>query len=147
MRAVRRCGRSALSVSLTGLTADTGLGAVTDGGLDAAAADWVGAAAGGSTGQKHCTDASHDDRGRSSVVPYARTVRTASDATAVQAVYSSQRGSREIEPLGPAHDEAKPEALKAAAQQRLAAAQSVLDLGPCPRLRVPRSRPQSASGG
>ena len=79
-------------------------------------------------------------------MPYARTVRTAPDATAVQVVHSSQRGSREIEPLGPAHDEAKPEALKAA-QQRLAAAQRVLNLGPCPRLRVPRSRPQSASGG
>ena len=80
-------------------------------------------------------------------MPYVRTVRTASGATAVQVVCSSRRGSREIEPLGSAHDEAEPEALKAAAQQRLAAAQSVLDLGPCFRLRTPQSLPQPASGG
>ena len=55
-----------------------------------------------------------------------RTVRT---ATAVQVVYSSQRGSQEIEHLGSTHDEAEPEALKAAAQERLAAVQGVLDLG------------------
>ena len=80
-------------------------------------------------------------------MPYVRTVRTALAATALQVVHSSQRGSREIEPLGPAHDEAEPEALKAAAQQRLAAAaQSVLDLGPYSRLRTPQSRPQPASG-
>ena len=52
-------------------------------------------------------------------MPYVRTVRTAFAATALQVVHSSQRGSREIEPLGPAHDEAEPEVLKAAAQQRL----------------------------
>jgi hypothetical protein len=79
-------------------------------------------------------------------VPYVRTVRTASGATAVQVVYFSQRGARESGHLGSTHDEAEPEALKAA-QQRLAAAQSVLDPGPCSRLRTPRSRPQSASGG
>jgi hypothetical protein len=44
-----------------------------------------------------------------------RTVRTASGATAVQVVYFSQRGSREIGHLGSTHDEAEPEALKAAA--------------------------------
>ena len=47
---------------------------------------------------------------------------------------------------GSTHDEAEPEALTAAAQQ-LAAAQSVLDLGPCSRLRTPQSRPQSVSDG
>jgi hypothetical protein len=67
-------------------------------------------------------------------VPYVRTVRTASGATAVQVVYFSQRGARESGHLGSTHDEAEPEALKAA--QRLAAAQSVLDLGPCSRLRT-----------
>ena len=80
-------------------------------------------------------------------MPYVRTVRTASGATAVQVVYFSQRGSREIGHLGSTHDEAEPEALKAAAQQRLAAAQGVLDLGPCSRLRTLQSRPQPASGG
>jgi hypothetical protein len=48
-------------------------------------------------------------------------VKTKSGATAVQVVYSSPRGSREIEHLGPAHDEAGLEALKAAARQRMAA--------------------------
>jgi hypothetical protein len=62
-------------------------------------------------------------------VPYVRTVKTASGATAVQIVYSSHRGSREIEHLGSAHDEAELELLKAAARQRLAAGQGVLDLG------------------
>ncbi len=58
-----------------------------------------------------------------------RTVKTASGATAVQIVYSSHRGSRKIEHLGSAHDEAELEALKAAARQRLAAGQAELDLG------------------
>jgi hypothetical protein len=62
-------------------------------------------------------------------VPYVRTVRTASGATAVQIVYSSRRGSRDIEHFGSAHDEAELEALKAAARQRMAAGQGVLDLG------------------
>jgi hypothetical protein len=52
-----------------------------------------------------------------------RTVKTTSGATAVQVVWSSRRGSREIEHLGSAHDEAELEALKAAAQQRIAAGQ------------------------
>jgi hypothetical protein len=60
-------------------------------------------------------------------VPYVRTVRTKSGATAVQVVWSSRRGSREIEHLGSAHDEAELEMLKAAAQQRIAAGQ--LELG------------------
>jgi hypothetical protein len=62
-------------------------------------------------------------------VPYVRTVRTKSGATAVQVVWSSRRGSREIEHLGSAHDDAELEALKAAAQQRVAAGQAELDLG------------------
>src|SRR5262245_22703960 len=61
--------------------------------------------------------------------PYVRTVKTTSGATAVQIVYSSHRGSREIEHLGSAHDEVELELLKAAARQRLAAGQGELDLG------------------
>jgi Transposase DDE domain len=63
------------------------------------------------------------------LVAYVRTVKTASGATAVQIVYSSRRGSREIEHIGSAHDEARLELLKAAARQRLAAGQGELDLG------------------
>jgi hypothetical protein len=63
------------------------------------------------------------------LVPYVRTVKTKSGATAVQIVYSSRRGSREIEHLGSAHDEAGLETLKAAARQRLAAGQLELGLG------------------
>ena len=44
---------------------------------------------------------------------YMRTVKTTSGATAVQVVWSSRRGSREIEHLGSAHDDAELEALKA----------------------------------
>jgi Transposase DDE domain len=62
-------------------------------------------------------------------VPYVRTVKTASGATAVQIVYSSHRGSREIEHIGSAHDDAGLELLKAAARQRLVAGQGELDLG------------------
>jgi hypothetical protein len=58
-----------------------------------------------------------------------RTVKTTSGATAVQVVWSSRRGSRKIEHLGSAHDEAGLEVLKAAAQQRIAAGQPELDLG------------------
>src|SRR3984957_1402990 len=58
-----------------------------------------------------------------------RTVKTTSGATAVQVVWSSRRGSRKIEHFGSAHDEAELEALKAAAQQRIAAGQPELDLG------------------
>ena len=58
-----------------------------------------------------------------------RTVKTSSGATAVQIVYSSRRGSREIEHLGSAHSGAEVELLKAAARQRLAAGQGELDLG------------------
>jgi hypothetical protein len=61
-------------------------------------------------------------------VPYVRTVKTKSGATAVQVVWSSQRGSRQIEHLGSAHDEPELETLKAAARQRIAAGQAELDL-------------------
>jgi hypothetical protein len=47
-------------------------------------------------------------------------VKTSSGATAVQIVYSSRCGSREIEHPGSAHDDAEVELLKAAARQRLA---------------------------
>ncbi len=50
-------------------------------------------------------------------MPHVRTVKTASGATAVQIVYSSHRGSREIEHLGSAHDGAELELLKAVAWQ------------------------------
>src|SRR5213082_2999510 len=60
---------------------------------------------------------------------YVRTVKTASGARAVQIVHSSRRGSRDIEHIGSAHDEAELELLKAVARQRLAAGQDELDLG------------------
>ena len=62
-------------------------------------------------------------------MPYVRTVKTSSGATAVQIVYSSHRGSREIEHLGSAHSGTGVELLKAAARQRLAAGQGELELG------------------
>jgi len=62
-------------------------------------------------------------------VAYVRTVKTASGAIAVQIVWSSRRGLRSIEHLGSAHNEAELAALKAAAAERLAAGQAVLDLG------------------
>jgi hypothetical protein len=62
-------------------------------------------------------------------VAYVRTVKTASGAAAVQVVYSSRRGSRDIEHIGSAHDDAELALLKAAARQRLAAGQGELDLG------------------
>src|SRR2546421_5990453 len=58
-----------------------------------------------------------------------RTVKTASGAQAVQIVHSSRRGSRDIEHIGSAHDDAELEVLKAVARQRLAAGQGELDLG------------------
>lgn len=60
---------------------------------------------------------------------YVRAVKTSSGATAVQIVWSSRKGSRKIEHLGSAHDEAGIAALNAAAAQRLAAGQAELDLG------------------
>ena len=61
-------------------------------------------------------------------MPYVRTVKTASGATAVQIVYSSHRGSRDIEHIGSAHDDGEVELLKVVARQRLAAGQGELDL-------------------
>ena len=63
------------------------------------------------------------------MVAYVRTVKTASGAIAVQIVWSTRRGSRNIEHLGSAHDDGEVEALKAAARQRLAEGQTTLDLG------------------
>jgi hypothetical protein len=63
------------------------------------------------------------------VSPYVRTVKTASGARAVQIVHWSRRGSRDIEHIGSAHDDAELEVLKAAARQRLADGQAELDLG------------------
>jgi hypothetical protein len=63
------------------------------------------------------------------VCAYVRAVKTSSGATAVQIVHSSHWGSRDIEHLGSAHDDAEVELLKAAARQRLAAGQGELDLG------------------
>lgn len=60
---------------------------------------------------------------------YVRTVKTASGAVAVQIVWSTRRGSRQVEHLGSAHDDGEVEALKAAARQRLAEGQGALDLG------------------
>ncbi|WP_433715793.1 IS1634 family transposase [Nocardia sp. CA-084685] len=60
---------------------------------------------------------------------YVRTVKTASGATAVQIVWSSRRGSRDIEHVGSAHGQKELEALQAAACQRLAGGQAEFDLG------------------
>jgi hypothetical protein len=59
-------------------------------------------------------------------------VKTGSGATAVQVVWSSRRGSRSIQHIGSAHDEAELEALKAAARQRMAAGQLELGAGSGP---------------
>ena len=61
--------------------------------------------------------------------PYVRTVKTASGARAVQIVHSSRRGSRDIEHIGSAHDEARLAMLTAVARQRLTVGQGELDLG------------------
>jgi hypothetical protein len=63
------------------------------------------------------------------LVAYVRTVKTASGARAVQIVYSSRKGSRDIEHLGSVHDDVELELLKTVARQRLAAGQGELDLG------------------
>ena len=59
---------------------------------------------------------------------YVRTVRTASGAIAVQVVWKSSRGSRDIEHLGSAHTDAEVELLKAVGVQRIAAGQDLLPL-------------------
>jgi hypothetical protein len=63
------------------------------------------------------------------VSPYVRTVKTASGARAVQIVHSSRQGSRDIEHIGSAHDDAELELLKAVARQRLVGGQGELALG------------------
>jgi Transposase DDE domain len=75
------------------------------------------------------------------VAPYVRTVKTASGATAVQIVYSSRRGARDIEHIGSAHDDAELAVLTAAARQRMAAGQGELDLG------LDRTAPAASAGG
>ncbi len=57
---------------------------------------------------------------------YVRTVTTASGATAVQIVWSSHRGSRQIEHIGSAHDQAGVDLLKASARQRINQSQDQL---------------------
>jgi hypothetical protein len=47
----------------------------------------------------------------------------------VQIVYSSRRGSRDIEHIGSAHEDAGLEVLKPLTRRRLAAGQDELDLG------------------
>jgi len=81
-------------------------------------------------------------------------VKTSSGATAAQIVYSSRRGSCEIDHLGSAHSDAEVELLKAAARQRVIAEplagtlhagqllQTELELGRC--LRLPRKARASA---
>jgi hypothetical protein len=61
-------------------------------------------------------------------VAYVRTVRTSSGAVAVQVVWKSSRGSRDIEHVGSAHSDAEVELLKAVAAQRIAAGQDQLPL-------------------
>jgi Transposase DDE domain len=61
-------------------------------------------------------------------VAYVRTVRTSSGAVAVQVVWKSSRGSRDIEQLGSAHTGVEVELLKAVAAQRIAAGQDQLPL-------------------
>jgi hypothetical protein len=62
-------------------------------------------------------------------VAFIRTVKTASNATAVQIVHSHRRGSRDIEHIGSAHTPEDLEALKAVARQRLHAGQDTLEFG------------------
>ena len=59
---------------------------------------------------------------------YVRTVTTGSGATAVQIVWKSVYGSRDIEHVGSAHSPAEVEVLKASAAQRIAAGQDPLPL-------------------
>lgn len=59
-------------------------------------------------------------------VAYVRTVKTSSGATAVQIVWKYHRGSRQIEHIGSAHDQAEVELLRAAAVQRIAEGQDEL---------------------
>lgn len=60
---------------------------------------------------------------------YVRTVRTKWGAIAVQIVWKSRQGGRDIEHLGSARTAAEVEMLKAVAGQRIAAGQEALPLG------------------
>jgi hypothetical protein len=62
-------------------------------------------------------------------VAYVRTVRTSSGAVAVQVVWTSRRGSGDIEHFGSAHSDAEVEVLKAVAAQRIADGQDELPFG------------------
>jgi hypothetical protein len=78
---------------------------------------------------------------------YVRAVKTASGATAaVQIVYSSHRGSRDIEHISSAHDDAELELLKAAARQRLAARIGWTESARCADLAGQRRLPGSHAG-
>ena len=60
---------------------------------------------------------------------YLRTVRTSSGAVAVQVVWKSRRGSRDIEHFGSGHTDAEVEVLKAVAAQGIADGQDELPFG------------------
>lgn len=60
---------------------------------------------------------------------HVRTVKTASNARAVQIVWSNKKGVRKIEHLGSAHSDAEVALLKAAGRQKIHAGQGELDLG------------------
>lgn len=61
--------------------------------------------------------------------PYVRTVKTASGATAVQVVFSENRGSKQLKHVGSAHDQEQLALLQAKAQQIIDGDQQSLDLG------------------
>lgn len=63
--------------------------------------------------------------------PCLLTVKTASRPAAVQVVCSSHRGSRDIEHIGSAHDDAELEVLKAVARQCVTASQGPRPSDPC----------------
>jgi len=79
------------------------------------------------------------------MTPHVRTVKTASGARAVQIVYSNRNGSRDIEHIGSAHDDAELELLKTVGRQRLAAGQGELDLGVRAPVKVGGPLPITAS--
>jgi hypothetical protein len=82
------------------------------------------------------------------VVAHVRIVKTALGAVAVQIVGSSRRGTRSIERVGSAHDDAQVEVLKAAARRRVVEGQGELDLGldPIETASVPVKNPGSQAG-
>lgn len=76
---------------------------------------------------------------------YVRTVRTKSGAVAVQIVWKSRQGGRDIEHLGSARAAAEVELLKAAGAQRIAAGQDELPLGGVAARQEPAALPIVAS--